>query len=83
MEGTIFEDLDLFVIGGNQAFYAFTISVPKLVDDGFVSIKATDQVDMAKISGIEIKLMEVHTAHAVALGPVRSFIIFLAAVDMI
>jgi len=61
VEGHKFDNLDLFVIGGNQRDVAFTVQVAKLVDDGIVSIKTTNGVNKAKLSGIEIRLQELHT----------------------
>jgi hypothetical protein len=69
VEGEIFDDLDLVQIGGVYRT-AFTIQVAKIVDDGFVSIQAISRVNKAKISGVEIVLKQVHTAHAVSQGPV-------------
>lgn len=70
VEGEKFNNIDLYVMGGNQANVAFPIQIAKLVDDGFVTITLTTQVDNAKLSGIEIRLKELHTAHAVSQGPV-------------
>lgn len=68
VEGEVFYNIDVVALGGGKA-KAFTIEVAKIVDDGFVSIKGINKVNNAKISGIEIILQEVHTAHAVAQGP--------------
>lgn len=68
MEDEIFPDIDIFAIGGYRT--AFTITVAKIVDDGFVSIRGIGRIKTAKISGIEIVLKEIHTAHAVSQGPV-------------
>jgi hypothetical protein len=56
-----------------QHIKAFTITVAKIVDDGFVSIQGIGRVNKAKISGIEIVLKEVHTTHPVSQGPVSRF----------
>ena len=69
VEGEIFEDLDLVQIAGVYQT-AFTVRIAKIVDDGFVSIQTISRVNKAKISGVEIVLKKVHTAHAVAQGPV-------------
>jgi len=68
VEGEVFYDVDVVLLGGGKA-KAFTLEVAKVVDDGFVSIKGINKVNNAKISAIEILLKEVHTAHAVAQGP--------------
>lgn len=68
------EDIDLLVIGGAKN-RAFTIESLQVVDDGFVSIKSINIKDYAKLSAIEIHFKEIHTAHAVAQGPV-SFALF-------
>lgn len=70
VEGEIFESIDPVKIGG--ASTAFTLQIAKVVDDGFVSIQSIKPscCNMPKLSGIEIVLKEVHTAHAVAQGPV-------------
>ena len=70
VEGEKFNNIDLFVMGGNKANIAFPIQIAKLVDDGFVTITLTTLTDNAKLSGIEIRLKELHTAHAVSQGPV-------------
>jgi len=70
IEDQLFEGNDLIGIGGYAT--AFTIRVAKVVDDGFVSIAMTNNINKAKLSGIEVILKEVHTAHAVAQGPVSS-----------
>jgi len=67
VEDQYFIDTDLVKVGG--AATAFTIEVAKVVDDGFVSIQTIDRINKAKLSGIEIILKEVHTAHAVSQGP--------------
>ena len=72
VEGEIFEDLDLVQIAGVYQT-AFTVRIAKIVDDGFVSIQTISRVNKAKISGVEIVLKKVHTAHAVAQGPVSRF----------
>jgi hypothetical protein len=69
VEGQIFDNIDLFQIVGYAK--AFTIVVPKVVDDGFANISMTSITNKAKLSGIEIRLNVVHTAHAVSGGPVR------------
>ena len=69
MEGQIFENIDLYQVVGYAK--AFTIVVPKVVEDGFANIALTSVTNKAKLSGIEIKLLEVHAAHAVSGGPVR------------
>ena len=69
VEGQIFENIDLFQVAGYAK--AFTIVVPKVVDDGFANIALTSITNKAKLSGIEIRLLEVHAAHAVSGGPVR------------
>ena len=69
MEGQIFDNIDLFQVVGYAK--AFTLVVPKVVDDGFANIALTSITNKAKLSGIEIKLKEVHAAHAVSGGPVR------------
>ena len=79
VEGQKFESLDLYSIGGNQGLVAFTIQTTKLVDDGFVSIQMTTVTDNAKLSGIEIRQKELHTAHAVSQGPVGLKCTLLAA----
>lgn len=68
VEDQAFTDIDLVKVGGFAT--AFTIEVAKVVDDGFVSIQTIDRINKAKLSGIEIILKEVHTAHAVSQGPV-------------
>jgi len=89
VEGQLFEDVDVFKLAGNARYKAFTLDVYPLVDDGAVSIRLTNKIDWAKVSGIEIKLQSLHTAHAVANGPVSficgtrvccvgSFIIYLS-----
>jgi len=70
VENQVFEDIDLIPVGGFAT--AFTIELAKIVDDGFVSIQTIDRINKAKLSGIEIILKEVHTAHAVSQGPVSS-----------
>lgn len=70
VEGQLFEDVDIFKLAGNARYKAFTLDVYPLVDDGAVSIRLTNKIDWAKLSGIEIKLQSLHTAHAVANGPV-------------
>ena len=80
MEGVIFYDVDPFVLAGGKNI-AFTLEVAKVVDDGFVNIEATTKKNQAKISGIEIILQEVHTAHAVAQGPVRLSLIWSSHCD--
>lgn len=69
VEDTIIENIDPFVIGGGKN-KAFTLVVPGIVDDGFVNIESINKVNNAKLSGIEIILSEIHTAHAVSQGPV-------------
>ena len=69
VEGQIFENIDLFQVVGYAT--AFTIVVPKIVDDGYANIALTSITNKAKLSGIEIRLLEVHAAHAVSGGPVR------------
>jgi len=69
VEGRREENIDIFVIGGAQN-KAFTVESAQVVDDGFVSIKSINKIDNAKLSAIEIHLKEIHTAHAVAQGPV-------------
>ena len=71
VEGDVFSNLDLFVVGGGKA-KAFTLTVAKVVDDGFVNIEGINKINTAKICGIEIVLKQVHTAHAVAGGPVST-----------
>lgn len=71
VEGSVFSNLDLFVVGGGKA-RAFTLTVAKVVDDGFVNIEGINKINTAKICGIEIVLKQVHTAHAVAGGPVST-----------
>lgn len=68
IESKLFQNIDPFVIGGGKN-RAFTLTSASLVDDGFVSIKLTPKINNAKISGIEIIMLEIHTAHAVAQGP--------------
>ena len=80
MEDEIFPDIDIFAIGGYRT--AFTITVAKIVDDGFVSIRGIGRIKNAKISGIEIVLKEIHTAHAVSQGPVSNFFV-LESIAMI
>ena len=70
LEGQVFENIDLVLVGG--AATAFTIQVAKVVDDGFVNVQMFNQINNAKLSGIEIILKEVHTAHAVSQGPVSA-----------
>jgi IPT/TIG domain/Malectin domain len=70
IEGNAFNDVDIVKIAGAQT--ALTLQVAQAVDDGAVSISLTNsvpQIDNPKISGIEIKLLSVHLAHAVANGP--------------
>ena len=74
VENEVFPDVDLFAIGGYRT--AFTITVAKIVDDGFVSIRGIGRVNKAKISGIEIVLKEVHTTHPVSQGPVSRFYVW-------
>ena len=69
VEGQVFESIDLVKVAGFSA--AFTIVVAKVVDDGFADIEMINLTNKAKLSGIEIKLKEVHAAHAVSGGPVR------------
>jgi IPT/TIG domain len=70
VEGNVFQNIDLVEIGGSMT--AFTLEVAQVVDDGAVSIAFTNRipkVDNPKVSGIEIKLLSGHLAHAVAGGP--------------
>jgi hypothetical protein len=82
VEGEKFNNVDIFVMGGNQANVAFPIQIAKLVDDGFVTITMTTLTDNAKLSGIEIRLKELHTAHAVSQGPVRVNAAFFGEVSL-
>ena len=75
VEGTFFRNFDLFVVGGGKG-NAFVITVAKLVDDGIVHIEGINKINTAKISGIEVVLKSVHTAHAVTGGPVSTFFCF-------
>jgi len=59
------QDIDIFSIGGG-ADKAFTIESAQTIDKGVLSIKTFNQKDNAKLSAIEIRLKELHTAHAVA-----------------
>jgi IPT/TIG domain len=67
VEGHTFNAVDIVKIGGTQT--AFTLQVAQTVVDGAVSISSVPIVDNPKISGIEIKLLAPHLAHAVSNGP--------------
>jgi IPT/TIG domain len=62
-------------LGGGTPYKSVSLETVAIVSDGMVSIKVEDsfpKVDQGKISGIEIKLVGVHLAHAVANGPYRA-----------
>lgn len=73
MEGVkVFTNVDIFQLGGGQDLKAITLVTPQTVSDGVLSMLFTDSVPKAnqpKISGIEIKRLAPHLAHAVAGGP--------------
>lgn len=73
VEGTFFRNFDIFVVGGGKG-KAFVITIAKLVDDGIVHIEGINKINVAKISGIEVVLKSVHTAHAVTGGPVSTIL---------
>jgi len=63
--------VDIVALAGGS-HTALSLDATRVVDDGFASISVTDafpKVDQPKISGIEIKALELHFAHAVTQGP--------------
>jgi len=68
----VFTNVDIIKLGGGSPLQALTLETPQLVSDGYLSISfydSTPKVDNPKVSGIEVKLVEDHLAHAVASGP--------------
>lgn len=68
----MFSNVDIVQLGGGQPLRALTLETPQLISDGAVSISLTETVpavNAPKLSGIEIKLLEYHLAHAVTNGP--------------
>ena len=72
IEGKPFYAIDINVIASGR-YNAITIQAAQVIDDGFVTIALskndTTSVDNPKISGIEVKKLAPHTAHAVGGGP--------------
>lgn len=65
----MFEALDIVQLAGSPN-RAVTVNTAVIVSDGFLSISLIDGItDNPKLSGIEVKLLEPHLAHAVAGGP--------------
>jgi IPT/TIG domain len=65
-------DIDIVQRAGGIANTAITIDKPVAVSDGFLSIKAMENIpryDNAKLSAVEIRLIGPHYAHAVTGGP--------------
>ena len=74
VEGTTaFTNVDIVALGQGVNFKALTLEKPQLVTDGALSLSfllsSPVPVNYPKLSGIEIKLVEDHLAHAVANGP--------------
>jgi Malectin domain/IPT/TIG domain len=72
VEGKELADIDLIQYGGGKPNKAIKRDVPVSVLDGFLSLRfvKNDPVrSEPKLSGIEVKLIGVHYAHAVAGGP--------------
>jgi IPT/TIG domain/Malectin domain len=72
VEGKELADIDLIQYGGGKPNKAINRDVPVSVLDGFLSLRfvKNDPVrSEPKLSGIEVKLIGVHYAHAVAGGP--------------
>ena len=68
----VFTNVDIIQLGGGSPLQALTLETPQLITDGYLSISfydSTPKVDNPKVSGIEVKLVEDHLAHAVANGP--------------
>jgi len=68
----VFSKVDIIQLGGGSNLKALSLETPQVVSDGFLTISFTNtvpKVDNPKLSGIEIKLVEDHLAHAVANGP--------------
>jgi len=68
----VFSNVDIVQLAGSN-WKAVTLETPQTISDGFVSISFTNsapqKIDNPKLSGIEIKLIKDHLAHAVANGP--------------
>lgn len=72
IEGTSILDLDIVQQGGGVASKAIRREVAVPVSDGFMTVRFSENFPMKSdpmISGIEVKLLGPHFAHAVAGGP--------------
>lgn len=69
IEGKKFTDFDIIAYGG-KGDKKITLVTVALVEDGFLTITMTQgPQDWPKLSGIEVKPLELHTAHSVPQGP--------------
>lgn len=68
----VYNNVDIVAQGEGKPLQAVKLVGPVVVTDGYLSIAftfATPQRDNPKVSGIEVKLLKPHLAHAVSNGP--------------
>lgn len=74
IEDDEFNNVDIVQLGGGSNMRSVTLESATIVSDGYLSISIANvvpKIDQGKLSGIEVKQLGLHLAHAVANGPYK------------